>query len=184
MGDDISQIPKHLRDTHPVEELPELKWLDNFLPAVGAVAAFGGSITFTLIPSGLQEPKHTFTTDKVRLFLSLAWLFFFLALASAGMTSLVVAFQRNTIKDALERRKENKDLLGGLEGRVHFNERMSVRLICKWPISLVLQELVLAAFLVLGLAVAAYVPSVGWTAVALVAITMLGAFVIWLFQVL
>jgi hypothetical protein len=190
MSDIFEDHPKlileHLRKKWPLKKQPQLDWLDAFLPAVIAVSTFGGSITFTLIPGQLQAPSSTFEVSTVRVFLSLAWLFFFLAFAFAGVASLVLSFQRDNIKTTPneqspeQQNPEEQNPQQPPKARsTRRNERYANWFIAHFPISLMLQILVLLAFSFLGLAVAAYVPGVGWVAVGVTVVAIPAAVYFW-----
>ncbi|TID25886.1 hypothetical protein E2P81_ATG03675 [Venturia nashicola] len=61
-------------------EPPALTWIESLFPAVIALASFGGSITFSVIPTQLESSHNKrISNQEIRNFLALAWLFFALA---------------------------------------------------------------------------------------------------------
>ncbi|QDS73239.1 hypothetical protein FKW77_004013 [Venturia effusa] len=154
-------------------EPAELIWIESFFPAVIVLASFGGSITFSVIPSQLENSHNTrIGNQEVRNFLALAWLFFALALGTASTGQLVLTFHRENIEKRFQGQGISTERWA----------RQAVWLICSFPISLVLQLLVLAAFLFLALVIAAYSPAVGWTAVGFASAGIVGAVPVWFFQ--
>ncbi|CEN62673.1 hypothetical protein ASPCAL09305 [Aspergillus calidoustus] len=60
--------------------------MKDFFQNVGATATLGASITFVLITVELKDPqevsqKHCFSSETVRVFLSVSWLLFMITLA-------------------------------------------------------------------------------------------------------
>src|SRR5690348_13775172 len=82
----LQEIANSLKQS-PEKTVPlGLTRLEGFLPIFITLCSFGGSITFTVIPTiddGTPIP-HRFSATEVRTFLSLAWLFFVLALGLAA----------------------------------------------------------------------------------------------------
>lgn len=150
----------------------ELIWADNLIPIVFGLSSFGGSITFTVIPSRIQSQAISlFNDEAIRYFLALAWLFFALALGSASISQLVVALNREQIKEMLAEEAE------GSRGSSAFRKTFAgLWFRC---FGLILQVLVLLAFLFLGLVVVAYAPNVGFIAVAFTLICLVGSSVFW-----
>ena len=151
------------------DETPaEVQWLDSFLPSIIAVATFGGSITFSLVPAEPRAPS-TFDKGKVTTFLALAWLFFLLALGYAISLALVLGFQRKVITDTLK----------GVGNPSGFSEKWAVIWVVVMPVSLFLQIFILLAFFFLALVVLAYSKTVGIIAAVITGFFALAALVVW-----
>lgn len=104
--------------------------------------------------------------------MALAWLFFALALGSASVSQLVVALNRDQIKEML---KEEAD--GSSRSRSAFRKTFAgLWFRC---FGLVLQVLVLLAFLFLSLVVVAYAPNVGFIACGFTLICLVASVVLW-----
>ena len=145
-----------------------LIWLDGFLPIFITICSFGGSITFTVIPTvanGTPIP-HRFDAAEVRTFLSLAWLFFVLALVFAMAGSLKVTYRRKSFEKIAEKPHTTAE----------FSQKLLVSLF-----GLYLQIFTGLAFIFLSLVVVAYTPVVGWIAFAFASIFLLYSIVIWIF---
>jgi hypothetical protein len=152
-----------------------LLWIESLFPAVIALASFGGSITFSVIPSSLENSQnHRIDKQEVRNFLALAWLFFALALGIASTGQLALTFHRDIVK--MEFNKERTLAI------TEHGQRLALFLLYSFPISLLLQVLILLAFLFLALVIAAYAPAVGWTAVGFTSSATLLAIAVWFFQ--
>jgi hypothetical protein len=156
------------------EDPEELLWIESLFPATLALASFGGSITFSVIPSQL-EPSHNsrIGEQKVRNFLALAWLFFALALATASAGQLVLSFHRDVVKDSFDKKST---------GTLKRMQKLAVWFLCWFPVSLLLQVLILLAFLFLSLVIAAYAPAVGWVAVGFTSFAVPVAVFLWCLQ--
>jgi hypothetical protein len=171
----LEDILNELRAKKP--DPPGLTWLEGFLPSVIVLSSFGGSITFTVIPSQNQSPDSRFNPQNVRNYLALAWLFFVLALGAASTAQMVLTFHRPTVKAGFEKRpyrKWKKDVKD--PGRWDF---AVVRMFCWFPLSLLLQMLVLLAFLFLSFVVFAYAPAVGSVALGFTGLSTIGVVVLW-----
>jgi hypothetical protein len=126
-----------------------------------AISLFGGQITFTVILSDIFDPtslvssyRSSFSKETVRIFVSLSWMFFTIAL---GLSAIgIILLSDSAIQKVAAR-----------SGR-----GMSA-------ILLVLDLLPMGAFLFLALAVTAYVPVVGWIVLAFGALGLVVAFVLW-----
>jgi uncharacterized low-complexity protein len=182
----LQAILNSMQDEDP-KDPPGFSWIESFLPAVIALSTFGGSITFSVIPSiaSTDEPPYVFGVVAVRYFLSLAWLFFALALGISSAGQLVLTFHRDVVKEGFKAEKWSvwDRMYGDRPERDKKPwQRPAVCIFVRLPMSLVLQVLVLLAFLFLALVVVAYAKIVGWVAVAFTGIFMIGAFVMWYFQ--
>lgn len=152
---------------------PGLVWIEKLLPSIIVLSTFGGSITFSVIPSidDAQPPNQDFTPQNVRTSLALAWLFFFLALATASAGKAILAFQRPSINAGFARKPPQED--NRWTGLVTW-------MFCRFPLSVFLQVLVLLAFLFSALVVVAYVEVVGWIAVAFTVFFIALAIAVWI----
>jgi len=91
----FSKLKKITHDKFAQLELPpEVAWLEKLLPAVIQMSIFGGSITFSIIPSiPANAPKGPEVIEN----LSAAFLIFALALFISSAAELVIFFQRDNI---------------------------------------------------------------------------------------
>ncbi|KAF3054024.1 hypothetical protein E8E11_008790 [Didymella keratinophila] len=81
---------------------PGLKWLKTLLPMISTLSIFGGSITFSVIPSINDEPPNQHMSARdVRLYLSLAWIFFLFALGMSTIGQAVIEFQDKALHVAM-----------------------------------------------------------------------------------
>jgi hypothetical protein len=157
-----------------------IAWLDSFLPAVIGIATFGGSITFSLVPA-TPRASATFAEDEITLFLALTWFFFLLALGYASAASLVLAFHRKEITAYINRPATPNGNSSSSEP-TSANERLAIIFVARAPISLIIQLLILLAFIFLGLVVVAYSKVVGILAVAFTGLFTLFAIFMWAAQ--
>ncbi|KAK0732247.1 hypothetical protein B0H67DRAFT_640541 [Lasiosphaeris hirsuta] len=127
-------------------------WLSEYLNAILGIAILGGQITFTVIVSDISDPPDTsaFSKDTVRFFIALSWLFFTSSLGLAVLTKVLVA----------------SGPLSSSGGPIIGPARRAFVAIYSL-LTFLLNLLPIAAFMLLALAVAAYVPGVGWAGVAL-----------------
>jgi Ca2+/Na+ antiporter len=87
--------------------------IDGFLEInrlVIYIAGLGASFIFSSIISQLQTPSNSFDTEKVRLFLSVSWLLFLVALGLACLLTLLLIF--NAVEVAERWRKDKKWAIG------------------------------------------------------------------------
>jgi hypothetical protein len=151
-----------------------LNWLDGYLKALIAISVFGGQITFTVIVSEIADPaalsptstdaetKSFFGIETVRIFVALSWLFFMVELGIAALVKILLMDEY--MKGAT---------------RTYFARRKKSFLYIYSGLTFLLNGLPLVAFLFLALAVAAYVPVVGWIGVGLISLFTLAVFVLW-----
>lgn len=146
-------------------------WWDSYLNIILLTSLFGGQITFTIIVNDIVDPatlhpigvnfqtRPTFGKEMVRLFVSISWLLFMLALG----TSLIAKSQLSDpgVRDALLAR-----------GPERLKTIHSV-------LTFILNGLPLAAIALLALVVTAYVPCVGWVCVGFLALFAFGILVLW-----
>ena len=113
------------------------KWSDDFYAAIIAVGTLGAGFTFSVIFSELPNKDMTVNTDRVRSLLILAWILFILAIAVAAVSSSVLRFSS---KQAIKR----------------INDFDTLTAVLAALISITLQGLILAAFVVSALAMRHY----------------------------
>jgi uncharacterized protein YqgV (UPF0045/DUF77 family) len=154
------------------DDASALRWWDAFLSNAITVSIFGGSITFTVIVQQIQDPNEfrengalsRYGRESVRCFLSVAWLLFVAALAVASIITLLLTFKRRSVERALT--VGEKSWIGWL---FHIFSGFLIAVL-------------LGPFMVLSLAVAAYVEVVGWIGCAVTSLTALVALYCWLNQ--
>lgn len=137
------------------------EWFDTLFKAIIGISTLGAGFTFGTIfgDIGPNVPPPNFDPDHVRRCLAACWLLFVLALAVASFAGTLLALDKDWIKRAQD---EGRMLLPSL-------------------ISLLLQLLIVGAFVAASLAIAAYDQGVGWAAVALT--TLVGFIIlgIWIY---
>lgn len=164
------QAPAPVAPAAPTPEPAFWSWFNEYLNAIIGIAVLGGQITFTVIVSDIADPSTLgdppfdaqvsvlFSKEKVRFFVALSWLFFTASLGLAVVAKVLFA---------------NGPLSGtGRLGSRAFNTIYGV-------LTLLLNALPIAAFLLLALAIAAYVPAVGWVGVTIIAIFGLFVLLLW-----
>lgn len=124
------------------------EWLITYVGAMFSVSVFGGSITFTVVVSQLDDPsdqpthnRATFSLDTIRLFIALGWMFFTF---SFGISAITLILYNNESLRYVPRSRW---------GFVDFMLKLMLPILSITPI---------LAFACLSLAVAAYAPVVGW----------------------
>jgi hypothetical protein len=129
------------------------EWLSAYVAVMTNVAIFGGSITFTVIVADLVDPstlqtrfRASFAVETVRLWVALGWMCFTFTLGISCIAAILYA--DNTLKFVPPSRW----------GFIDFVLKLML---------LVLSALPICAFGCLSLAVAAYVPVVGWLVLGL-----------------
>jgi len=127
----------------PDPEIRAVKWVKGLMPTFIGIFGFGGQITFTVIPTIVKDEDvpSDWGADKVRLFLSLAWMFFTLGLGLSCAMALTQVYGGDAFTERLD------------AGRYE----IIVNSLCA-----VLQLSAALAFLFLSLVVVAYTPAVGW----------------------
>jgi hypothetical protein len=125
------------------------KWFDDFFTAVVTVGTLGAGFTFSVIFSTLEDLKGNVDTTEVRHFLIVAWLLFLLAV---GVASVCAAGFRFMAPESIEGFNAYGDFINILAA----------------IISLVLQLLIVAAFLMSAIALRRYDEVTGKAAVILV----------------
>lgn len=138
-----------------------VKDFQMFISFIFSVAIFGAS-TFAVIAGQMADPADLWRPDgppfrlpTVRVFLSVAWLCFVLAIALAGYSSSLLTVLRQRASGVYSRAwGRGWDNIGIL-------------------VSVVLHLLLVTAFLFLSLALVAYVGTVGWVAVGFSAVAIM-----------
>jgi hypothetical protein len=169
------------RDVPSRDVPPGLLWLEDFVPLIITLSTFGGSITFSIIPSigDTQPPNQSLSAQDVRAYLALAWLFFTLALGFSAAAQPLLKFQRPAIYAGF-----GETTAGDPQNPSQDRWYNWVRWIfCSPFLSLILQTMILLAFFFVALVVVAYVEVVGWVAVAFIGVAFVGAVYVWLVQV-
>jgi len=169
-----------------------ITWIEKFIPAVSALSLFGGQITFTVIPSTLDQPDSRFSKQEVRNYLALAWLFFVLALGTASAAELFLHMHSGDIRLSipirpplsLASKETNKiSVLGGIFALTswvfQFGDWVIVWMFHADLVSLLLQVFVLLAFISLSAVVFAYAPAIGAVALGFTGLGTFVAFVGW-----
>ncbi|KAL2262883.1 hypothetical protein VTK26DRAFT_9147 [Humicola hyalothermophila] len=137
-----------------------LSYYQEYLKAVIGIAVLGGQITFTVIVSDISEPKTTvFARETVRLLIAISWLCFTVALGLGVFALLDSSYRGNNI------------------GPLPLSNRF--RYVWAHGVIAALNRLPMAAFFLLALAVAAYVPVVGWIAVASISFYIIAPHLYW-----
>lgn len=143
---DIEQLADHLlkRLQRPETEPLAVARLKGVVPTFILLFGFGGQITFTVIPTITKDEDipSDWSACEVRIFLSLAWLFFMLGLGLSSAIALVQVYGGESFARRLGKG-------GGSE--------TFVNVLCA-----LLQILIALAFLFLSLVVVAYTPAIGW----------------------
>lgn len=127
-------------------------YFENFFRGIIGIATLGASLTFSKIVESPVPPFHNygFSPQSIQYLLATSWLLFVLALAMTSFFASALSLWRPRavaafgMKDGGEKRKVLWVAVG---------------------VAALLFGLVLAAFLMVGLVVAAYVGPVGWVAV-------------------
>lgn len=166
------------QDSHePTKAEKVLTWWNTFTKAFVGISIFGASITFSIILSNFADPalpdpskpnleKHVpFPLETVRVFLAVSWLLFVMVLGFASVTGMLLIDpylqdrfgHQDDVKKAMERRLK----LPIFEAEMTLATGLGL-------LSLALEGLTIAAFLFLSLAVASYVPVVGWIGVGFI----------------
>lgn len=127
-------------------------FFNGLFQTILGIATLGASITFSyVISNNTQAPvSHMFGVAEVQLFLSISWLLFLLALASASLGSTLLTFFKDHWK-------------ADWDGHNGKKSQSSVQVYATITSGL-LGALVVAAFVFLCLVVIAYSPAVGWIA--------------------
>lgn len=141
-------------------------FFNGLFTTIIGISSLGASVTFSYVLSNntqevpLESPR--FSNEEVQQFLAIGWLLFLLDLAFASLGSTLLTFFKNHwIAD-----------WDGLNGK-HSQWQVQMYAVLA---SGVMGGLVIGAFIMLGLVVVAYSPTVGWIAVGFTA--AFGAFIV------
>lgn len=159
----------------------ELQWLKTLLPTISELSIFGGSITFSIIPSisDTSLPNGDMSAQNVRFLLALAWLFFLLSLGFSTVGLAVIEFQATALHVGF-----GGDINGNVRDVKNARWYDTIYWIfCRFYYSLLVQILILLAFLSLAMVVVAYVEPVGWIALAVTALALVLAVGVWFLHV-
>jgi len=134
-----------------------VKWLNGLMPTFVTLFALGSQITFAVIPTIINDEDipSQWGAEKVRAFVSIAWLFFTLGLGLSCAIALSQVYAPEYVASKLREGGTYEKLVNGLCGA--------------------LQVCVAVAFLFLSLVVVAYTPAVGWLIVLVSSISILVA---------
>jgi hypothetical protein len=116
------------------------------------------------------------SSQNVRTYLSLAWVFFTIALGSSTIAQAVLALKRPTVRHIFWSSADGPCPTLSTQEEEWYN----LIWIMFHLISLFLQILVLLAFFFLALVVVAYVELVGWAAVGFTVLIIIGTIVVWI----
>lgn len=127
-------------------------WFTGLFTTVIGISTLGASVTFNYVIGVVSSPVpgSYFSREEVQLFLSISWLLFLLALASASLASTILTFFKQSWQ---------KDW-NGEHGKT---SQRDVQLYATFATAS-LAGLVVTAFIFLCLVVTAYAPVVGWVA--------------------
>jgi hypothetical protein len=152
---------KHNHDSSKGEGEKVLSWWDSFSKAVIGISTFGASITFSVILSSLPDPVDIRST-------------------STSKISRNTKFGRETVRKFLS----ISWLMFVLALGFAIVSQLMLRKASGYGkglklLQVVLNWLILGAFMFLSLAVAAYVPEVGWVGVGFISFFALLVSVLW-----
>ncbi len=167
-------VVNEVDDNEAEEEEEEfVNFVSSYDNALIAISVLGGQITFTIIVTDIADPTTIlpwrqgqlrigaiFPQEKVRLLISLAWLFFTICLGIAVLTQSLL-MHPSTRESLLEYRKRATEL----SGKHWFTLVYAAALFFG-------NTLPIAAFVLMSLAVTSYEPSAGW--IAAIGSVMLG----------
>jgi hypothetical protein len=162
----IPVVPDAISESVLEELTKNLDCWERYFTSMMAIAFFGGQITFTTVLSDIYDPEKVFargfprllgfSKEKVRQFVCLAFLFFYLTLHAAAVGKLILA--NPTTKTRILRSLRNKKYLS---------------LKCFTVTACCIDYCPMLASLFLGLAVGAYVPGVGLTVTVIFTLSLL-----------
>ncbi|KIV95775.1 hypothetical protein PV10_03390 [Exophiala mesophila] len=130
-------------------------FFNGLFATIVGISTLGTSVTFSyVLSSNVQAPRAlnpTFSLDEIHSFLAVSWLLFLLAMAFGSLGSTLLTFyKKRWVAD-----------WDGYNGRT---SRWAVQMYAVTA-SAFMGGLVIGAFIILGLVVVAYSPTVGWIAV-------------------
>ena len=150
-----------------------MEWWERYLAAVIGISTFGGSITFSVIVSPIADPARLnpenaealtptrFDRETVRHFLAISWAIFICEMGICSVLATLMHFHRDKFVNRFL-----PDFPGpALRSLVVMG---SLRVSTRWFLlacALLINCLMVAAFMFLSLAVVAYVGVAGWMGV-------------------
>lgn len=153
-----------------------LTWWDTFIKAFVGISTLGASITFNLILSDIANPSTVvrnarFSSGTVRIYLAISWLLFVMVLGVSTISGRLLLDPLTGQQD--EGRKLDREAV--------MQKKVIILSLTTWLdlFSLVVEGLTITAFMFLSLAVAAYVPVVGWIGVAFVSPVAIVVLLLW-----
>lgn len=157
---------------------PGYVWLSRFLPASIVVSTFANFFTLLIAVGAHGAARRFWNTFDV--FISLAWLFFLIALTLSILAQMIITYQRHHVLDAFGRGRDGyrKWRDGGM-GSKTFAERTAVGLVVKVPLAMVIAFIMLLGFMFCSLCVVRYSLTVGWIGFTWTIIMMVLAIVSW-----
>ncbi|EWC46423.1 hypothetical protein DRE_04366 [Drechslerella stenobrocha 248] len=158
----VNELETEVRDSQSyvdakAREHAFIEWLKGYLDTIALIAGLGSSITFSIIVQdivdpdslgkveGSRKPGGVFDLDQVRLIISLGWCVFTVAVG-------IAIFAKILFIDPVAQRNLEKNMKSSL-----FQYQLGAVLF-------LLNMMPTVAFLLISLAVTAYVPVVGWIA--------------------
>ncbi|KAF3919179.1 hypothetical protein AA313_de0202843 [Arthrobotrys entomopaga] len=159
MTSEAAETASHIRSAEAkAKEQAFIEWLKGYLDTIALVGGLGSSITFSIIVNQIVDPAQldpdqpvglkkgaVFNLDQVRLVISLGWAFFTIAV---GLS----IFAKVLFIDPIAQRNLEKNMKS-----TGFQVQLAITLF-------LLNLLPIFAFMLISLAVTAYVPVVGWIA--------------------
>ena len=147
---------------------PVVEWFIKFFDNIIIIASLGAGFSFSIIISDPAKPpahkRWCLSSDDVRFYLAISWALFVFAIGGAVAGSQIFQFYKTTI-------------IKMLNDGTRKTMPIAVSLV-----SITLQLLVIVAFMLDELVVAAYVDAVGWSTFAITASFGLAAIGSWVVE--
>ncbi|KAK5317727.1 hypothetical protein LTR70_005732, partial [Exophiala xenobiotica] len=126
--------------------------LSRFLPASIVVSTFANFFTLLIAVGAHGAARRFWNTFDI--FISLAWLFFLIALTLSILAQMVITYQRHHVLDAFGRGRDGyrKWRDSGM-GSKTWGERTAVGLVVKVPLAMVIAFIMLLGFMFCSLCV-------------------------------
>jgi len=157
---------------------PGYVWLSRLLPATIIVNTFANFFTL-LISVGAYGPARRFW-DSFHIFISLAWLFFLIALTLSILAQMIITYQHHHVLDAFGRGRDGyRKWRDSGSGSKTFAERIAVGFVVKLPLAMIIAFIMLLGFLFCSLCVVSHSLAVGWIGFTWTIIMMVLAIVSW-----
>ena len=153
---------------------PGYVWLTKLLPTTIMINTFANFFTLLISVGAYGPAGHFWSSFEV--FITLAWLFFLIALTLGIVASMILTYQRHYVIDAFRRGRN-----GGL-GSKSWIERCAVALVVKVPLGLVIVVFMLLGFLFCSLCVSSHCLAVGWIGFVWALLMMVLAIVAWVWM--